>query len=484
MHLAGSVGINPLGKSSMSATSTDGTVFDADQAGDFMTRCVMAAGNDDPVAIGELADDLRALPAAPGSVCLIALSNSVRLLRAFFAVSLAGYVPLLLSPSTPPDRVQDLARRFGAAVFIGNPGKAGVLSGYPARQAHSVRGTAVVVLTGHETIRHAPNQVILLTSGTSGMATGCLHDLSALLANARMHAESVGLRPADTVLATLPMYYSFALVAQVLACLQTGTSLVVAGPPFSADSYLDSVDRHRVTFSSLTPLLVDRLLAEGSHLPAPLRALSVGGQALSAAHVTALRERNPALELFLTYGLTEAGPRVSTLAAHREAPHRYASAGQPVRGVRLALRDAGRGALEQEVLVTSPTVYRKRVGAEVGQEAKRGSLLEPQTLATGDLGYIEDGYLYLRGRTSDFAVVRGEKVFLPSVRATAEALPGVVRAVARFDPSQDAITLELAVHEPTLTESRIRQSLNSLLTPPERPATVLVRQVAAGSLHK
>jgi acyl-CoA synthetase (AMP-forming)/AMP-acid ligase II len=70
--------------------------------------------------------------------------------------------------------------------------------------------------------------------------------------------------------------------------------------------------------------------------------------------------------------------------------------------------------------------------------AARGALIGPNTVATGDLGHLDDdGYLYLRGRSSDFAMVRGEKVSLASVRHAAESLPGVVRAVAAVPPAGD-----------------------------------------------
>lgn len=72
----------------------------------------------DPSELPALVDRLAALPAPPGAVVVIALPNGIRALRFFFAVSLAGYTPVLLSPSTPVSRVREVARELGACALV------------------------------------------------------------------------------------------------------------------------------------------------------------------------------------------------------------------------------------------------------------------------------------------------------------------------------------------------------------------------------
>jgi acyl-CoA synthetase (AMP-forming)/AMP-acid ligase II len=439
---------------------------------DLLARTTWPGATGGCPGVGELADRFAAAGFAPGSVVLVALPNGTRLIRVFFALVLAGLVPTLLAASTPASRLRATARRLGATALV-----------RPGTETDQV---TVTRLEDGPVRTHRPGQAILLTSGTSGMATGCLHDLAALRRNAARHARSIGLGPADRMLVTLPMHYSYALVAQVLAGLVTGASLVVTGPPFTPAGYRDVVTAHDVTVSALTPLLVADLQADGGRLPRGLRALGVGGHALDPARTGRLLAVNPDLELYLTYGLTEAGPRVSTLAAHRESPARYASAGTPIDGVRLGLRDAGRGPDEQEVLVTADTVYRAKVGVEGG--VSRGKLVAAATIATGDVGRLDDdGYLWLSGRISDFAIVRGDKVSLSSVRKAAESLDGVLRAIVTPPADENAGALELALYVDktrTLSEKDVRRTLYPLLTPNERPGELTVHPVTAGSLHK
>jgi acyl-CoA synthetase (AMP-forming)/AMP-acid ligase II len=453
-------------------------VLDLDVIEKLIARTTDTGSEGDGRGLRQLVDELANLSLAPGSVVLISLGNGVRLLRTLFAAILAGYVPVLLAPSTPASRMEELITHLRPALLIGN-GTVG-----------RINGTRVRVDGGHGVLPdvqprlHAPGQMILLTSGTSGSATGCLHDTRSLLRNARLHADSIGLTADDTLLVVLPVYYSFALVAQVFAALVSGASLVLSGPPFTVSGYRRCLSDHAVTVTSLTPSLVADLLAQDGRLSAPVRTLTVGGQALPPGHPALLLERNPGLALYLTYGLTEAGPRVTTLAAHQEPPARHRSVGVPLSGIGLSLRDVGRGPEEQEVLVASPAVYRERVGAPPAPGTRRGGLVSPGVVATGDLGYLEDGYLFLRGRTTDFAIIRGQKVSLASVRRAAESLDGVVRAVARVDSEADLYRLDLLVNRPSLAEADLRRQLFGLLSSHERPSEITLQLAPTDILLK
>src|SRR5205823_150846 len=192
-----------------------------------------------------------------------------------------------------------------------------------------------------------------------------------LVRNARRHADAVGLTGRDTVLVNLPLFYSYAIVAQALAALVTGARLVVSGPPFSPEAYEAAVGRYAVTSSSLTPTIARLLLAQGTRLPVGLRMLTVGGDRIAPEHVTRLRSANPDVELYVTYGLTEAGPRVSTLAAHREPPGRHGSVGVPLDGVTVSLRGAVRWSTNVGEDAAGTSHFALEVGVTGGTDGAR-----------------------------------------------------------------------------------------------------------------
>jgi acyl-coenzyme A synthetase/AMP-(fatty) acid ligase len=226
-------------------------------------------------------------------------------------------------------------------------------------------------------------------------------------------------------------------------------------------------------------------LLEGAARAPVARVPTVGGDRIPPEHVARLLADRPGGELYLTYGLTEAGPRVSTLAAHAEPGHRHTSVGLPLPGVRVWLREPPGDDGSGELMVATDTALVRKIS---DAPAARRTLAAP-VVATGDVFRLdEDGYLYYRGRLSDFVVIRGDKVSLSSVRQAAHALPGVVRCVTKVGVGEDGeafVDVEVAVTDPEPEAAhRIRRALSSFLLPGERPRTVTVTTADPHAFHK
>ncbi|WP_406207805.1 acyl--CoA ligase [Kitasatospora sp. NBC_01560] len=447
-----------------------GLPFGWDEVAALLDRTTdLGAGPPDP-SFADVTAGIDGLGLPPGTPVIIALSNSRRMLELYFAVLLTGGVPLAVSPATSSARIAELARRVDAgAVLSARPDVARLGT------ARTVGGVRAVLLRPVGPGQPA-GTALMLTSGTSGLFSACLHRVDSLLRNARRHATAVGLRPDDTVLVNLPLFYSYAVVAQAFAALATGARLLVSGPPFSPAAYPGQLEEHDITSSSITPTIARLLLHRGEKLPRGLRMLTVGGDALAPRHVARLLGALPDTELYLTYGLTEAGPRVSTLAAHREPAHRHGSVGLPLDGVRATLRDLAEDGTG-ELLVHTDTALLARVGETPGDRAPAG----PGAVATGDRFRIdEDGYLHFAGRLSDFIVVRGEKVSLAAVRRYVQSLPGVVGCTTTVGPEPDGyadyaldVRLDVAPDgDEEAQAARVRRAVLSFLLPAERPKSL------------
>jgi long-chain acyl-CoA synthetase len=380
----------------------------------------------------------------PGDIILLCLPNGIALLEQFFGALHAGFVPVLVAPNTPSTRMRELAgvlrARAVAAPRI-NPTALG------AQGRETVGALEAGLLADRAPSLTQPGEVVLLTSGTSGFASGCVFGIEQLLLNAERHAESIGQRPEDTVLVNLPLHYSFALVAQTLATFVRGGRLVIDGPPFHAARYARTISEFGVTISSLTPILARSLLQIDQALADGPRVFSVGGDSLVQEDVSRLLQRRPGKELYLTYGLSQAGPRVSTLAAHAEPASRHGSVGRPLAGTTVSLHPVDGDAGMKELQVSSATVMRRRIGLVEGRPPQDISI--PGTVATGDIFEEDaDGYLYFRGRLSDFIIKKGEKICLAAVRRVATQLPHVVHArtqIIRSETGEEDFELTLYV---------------------------------------
>jgi long-chain acyl-CoA synthetase len=411
----------------------------------------------------------------PGDLALLCLPNGIALLEHFFGVLLVGGVPVLAAPNTPSARLRELAEVLGVRAVGANRINPTALG---ASQRETVGALEVALFPAREPVA-APGEVVLLTSGTSGFASGCVFSIEALLLNAERHADAIGQRPDDAVLVNLPLHFSFAIVAQALATLIRGGRLVLCGPPFHAPSYVQTLARHEITVSSLTPIQIPALLQSASETAASLRVLTVGGDALDPEQVGRLLQWRPGRELHLTYGLTQAGPRVATLAAHAEPPRRHRSIGRPLTGTRICLEDAGDG--RKQLFVSSATVMRRRIGRVEGRPGD--DLAAPGTIATGDLFEQDaDGYLYFQGRQADYIVRDGEKICLAAVRRVAAQLPHVVNARTRVMARPDGVAdFELTLYGPPDLED-YTGLLRKVLRRAEMPRTIHVEPVSQAHL--
>ncbi|WP_371574165.1 class I adenylate-forming enzyme family protein [Streptomyces sp. NBC_01314] len=439
-------------------------------------------------------DELRALGVEPGRTVMVAMPNGGAFTAVVLALLAHGAVPALLPPSAPPSRIERMARALGADAIVAPRIPAELLNG---EAPHLIGGIAqFATLPGADSHSHHPGEIILLTSGTSGVFSGCLHHVDSLLRNAARHVGSIGQTADDTVLINLPTHYSYAFVAQLLGTLVSGGRAVIAGPPFTPVSYRRTIEEYEVTVSSLTPALVETWRRTGRPLPAPLRRLTVGGDAFGASSVADLLAHNPNLELYLTYGLTEAGPRVSTLAAHLEPPRRHTSVGLPLPGVEVRLRTESPEDRVGELVVETDTAMLRRVGRrEPSTQPDGGGPTTGDTgtpigspgpvrtaIGTGDLFEMDDeGYLFFRGRRPSYVISRGEKVSLRSVCEIAETLPGVRGAQAwthENDAGEVVFTLDVYCADDSVDDQEIRRRLAKVLLRSEQPARVLVHPAA------
>ena len=360
---------------------------------------------------------LPALNLEKGSIFLIALPNGKIFLEIFFAILNSGYVPTLVAPSTPNVRINLIAEDFNAKAII----KYNIVHGSLANISEVIKFNALSVTTfinDSEIITNS-HEVILTTSGTSGFSSGCVFDYESLICNAKKHAQAINLTKNDNILVNLPLYYSYAFVAQALAALVTGSKLVISGPPFSVHSYIENIKRFNISVSSITPILVKEVINSSMKIPDCLRTMTIGGDQLNPELIQHLVNKLEKKEVYITYGLTEAGPRVATLAAHNASYEQLSSVGLPLNNISIYINKNNQNDKEGELLIHSSTMLKKRIGCS--KKPLFQEINNKLWLKTGDIFSLgSDGFLYFKSRISDFIVLKGEKVNLAAIRGYAE----------------------------------------------------------------
>ena len=412
----------------------------------------------------QLFEGYARLSLQPGSAVLIFAPNSVEFLFHWIAALGNGYVPCAIPPSTKTSLVTALQKSLKIAAVVGPHLD-------PTRyQAKHVGGIGVFNAGVFDRIPppYEPFDVLILTTGTSGSQTACVHTLESLACNASMTNKTLNITAADKQLCVLPLYHTYGLVTQSLGSILSGCELKIDGPPFNANRFADLIRKERISICGITPTIARDLLRRGTVLPA-LRSMSIGGDRVSREEVTSLLSKPFINELYITYGQTEAGPRVSVLPAHTAPVETYDSVGQPFSDVSIRIENPDANGVGQ-LLVKTPSVCRRKVGENI----QRQPFTSDGFLETGDL-FTRDaaGYLRYVARKADILIVKGEKLNTRSIDLVAELHPDVEFARTKAGDTNSLVTRLWARDDKVLDLDEIKKFMKSHLRLHEVPDEVI-----------
>lgn len=426
---------------------------------DDLARRVSGFG-DSPPPYDHLLEGYARLELQPGSAILIFAPNSVEFLFHWIAVLANGYVPCAIAPSTRSALAGALQDSLGIAAVAGPH-----LDPARYRASHFARiGKFNVVVGDRIPPPYRPFEVLALTTGTSGFQTACVHGIDSLVWNAGMTNRMLGMTGADRQLVVLPMYHSYGLITQSIGSIIGGCELVIDGPPFNANRFADLIAKERISICGITPTIARDLLRRGTVLPA-LRSMSIGGDRFSPEDVAELLARPFIEELFITYGLTEAGPRVSVLPAHDSPPAAFDSVGTPFSGISTRIEKPDAAGVGQ-LLVKTPSACRRKVGSGiVSQPFTSDGFLETGDLFTKD----EAGRLRYVARKADILIVKGEKLNTRSIDLVAQSHPDVEFARTTEGDADSLVTRLWAKDDRILDLDQIRAFMRSSLRLHEVP---------------
>jgi fatty-acyl-CoA synthase len=427
----------------------------------------------------------------PGSdVVLLFLKHHPLQLPAYLGTMMAGLVPSFMAfPSPKQDPAHywashaDLVTRIRPALIITYPEIAGELEALCANLA-----TRVMVIddlaTGDAppvTAAPRPADTALLqhSSGTTGLKKGVVLTFGQIEAQAAAYAPTIDLRGDSTVVSWLPYYHDMGLFTAFLIPLTMGATIVsmdafewVTRPA----SLFEVIERFQGTHCWLPNFafqhLVNTVPVSGPDVPsyrlAGIRAFVSCSEPVKPASLTnfarafapfgvrpeqltacyamaetgfAVSQSNPArhdpIRWYAAEGLTTQGRAVAVTADHPGA-RALASNGVPIPGVEVRILPGRADAPSQESALR---------GAVIGEIAVRGSVVfagyyrdtatTEKAFAdgwyrTGDIGFFDEGELFISGRIKDVIIVHGRNYFAHDIEEIVSGVAGVVpgRAVA------------------------------------------------------
>ena len=317
----------------------------------------------------------------------------------------------------------------------------------PEARADSIEIEAKARAGGHLPVGKADpgsDALLIATSGTTGSPKLVRLSHFAIRYNMAAHLESLGLLQPYVAVQALGANYSYGLITSFLATLWAGGTVVV--PRFLdrrhvLEAVIGGAAKVCLGTPALFRMLLERSSAADLEALARLEIIGIGGDRCPAHLRRAIAQALPRARCFVTYGLTEAGPRVSTLRPE-EFLVKDESVGLPLRGVELEVRDSdNRRCPPGEVgnlFVRTPSLmtgYLVAAGSDPPPDPGPGSWYDTGDLAALDAG----GYLWLHGRRDRQTKFRGRRFNPAVVERCLESHPAVVSAQVAVDPAADRL---------------------------------------------
>ena len=334
--------------------------------------------------------------------------------------------------------------------------------------------------------------LICYTSGSTGKPKGVLLSQDALAWNAANCADMHGLKPADRILTTLPLFHVGGLNNLTTPALQMGCT-VVLHPKFDAEASIDAIERERITLTVLVPAQLDMMMASPRWHSADfssLRMITTGSTIVPARIIDAVHARG--VPLVQIYGATETCPIAACLKAE-DAERKAGSTGKAAAHCELRVvddfgKDVAQGATG-EILVRGPNVMSGYWRAP--QET--AAALVDGWFHSGDMGHQDaEGYLYVDGRRKEMIISGGENIYPAEIENVLAECKDIAEAsvIGRPDARWGEIVVAVVAPKPgrTLTSMAVLKLLEGRIARYKHPKEVVfvgeLPKTALGKVRK
>lgn len=342
-----------------------------------------------------------------------------------------------------------------------------------------------------------PDDIVLTlyTSGTTGVLKAAQHtqaSYAGICRNVLLNLFPVA--PGDSMLHSASLIHASGTF--VLPCWLRGARTVIL-PGFAPASFLQAIERYRVTAVNLVPTMLQMLLESpdlGRRDLSSLERIIYGASPMPRAVIDRATAAFGQHRFWQYYGQTEAPLCLAVLRPEDHEGERLGACGRPALDVEIRLVDAqGRDVPPGEpgeILVRGPTTVAGYFNAPA---------LTSETFAadgwvhTRDIGLFDaHGFLHLRDRTSDMIISGGYNIYPREVEDVLLAHPAVLECAVVGAPDEkwvEAVTAFVVLRpDQAARESELIAFVASRVASYKKPHRIIFAQdipkTAVGKLDR
>ena len=395
------------------------------------------------VDVENLSEQLKSAGCRPGVKVAVIFGNSIEYFLGFFAISAAGGTILPLSIRMTTYETIKYMDKADVSIVIttGEYGKqllekwdnCGRITVIRIQYDSNKRLEIETLVSGSCKADDKNEDVALMvyTSGTTGAPKIVMLTDHQLISNMITFKSLMDFDGHNIVYCALLLHHIYFICAQLLTHVSLADTFVVRKSPFFIKDFLKAVESHKVTITAFVPYMA-MLLAEFSESYRfdleSLRYVTLSGAKTPKPTYRLLTKKYPQVQFINTYGMSEAGSRISIAAPF---PDRFPieSIGRPMPGVQVRIAGDDGDILPPEA---AGEVEVKSSGVMKGyykQPELTDQTIVDGWLKTGDIGKLDDKCnLFLVGRKKDIIISGGENIYPLEIEHCLLEHPSVLEA--------------------------------------------------------
>ncbi|MBQ4803346.1 amino acid adenylation domain-containing protein [Aquimarina sp. MMG015] len=378
----------------------------------------------------------------PGNFVPICVNRSFEMIIGILGVLKSGgcYVPI--EPLYPKDRVDHILKEIEAKLILSEKSVEFEFEELERIDIENFKNENFDV----DDIEVASKDLayMIYTSGTTGNPKGVMNSHKGVMNRLLWQKDYLNLDESDTFLLKTPFTFDVS-VWEIFLPLLCGSKLVIASPDGHKNPYYlrDIIKKEKVSIVHFVPSMLGvymQSIKEESF--DSVRNLVCSGEELSIEYIEEFRKNNKNSKIHNLYGPTEAAIDVTAIDLTESSfDHRGVSIGSPVANTEIYIVDEFNRLLPMGVIgeiaiggIQVAEGYFKKEQLSRDKFVPNPFSGIGKVYKTGDLGmWLDDGYIYYKGRKDNQVKIRGNRVELREVEQAILSLEEVDQVVVLVD---------------------------------------------------